>query len=76
MIEKYPPSRSELDASRFSLKQLHAEFHFEIADLAAQRRLCRVESPLGSLQKATFLGDRNEIPEMTKFHFYLAIYAS
>jgi hypothetical protein len=68
MIEEYPSSRSKFNASRFSLQQLHAQFQFEITDLAAQRRLCSVESPLSGVQKAAFLGDRNEIPEMTKFH--------
>ena len=26
------------------------------------------ESPLGGVQKAAFLGNRNEVTEMTKFH--------
>ena len=41
MIEEYPSSRSELNASRFSLKQLHAQFQFEFADLFAQRAIVR-----------------------------------
>jgi hypothetical protein len=55
MIEEYPSSSSELNASRFSLQQLHAQFKFEIADLAAQGWLCSMESPLSGVQKAAFL---------------------
>jgi hypothetical protein len=73
MIEEYPSSRGEFNASRFSLQQFHAKFHFEIADLAAQRRLRRVEPPLCGVQKTAFLGDRNEIAEMTKFHSILLL---
>ena len=61
MIEEYPSSRSELDASRFSLQQLHAELLLEIAHLSAQRRLRGVQPPLGGVPEAAFLGDRNEI---------------
>jgi hypothetical protein len=68
MIEKDPSSRSELNAPRFSLQQLHAQFQLERANLATQRRLCSVKSPLGGLQKAAFLCNRNEVTEMTKFH--------
>jgi hypothetical protein len=68
MIEEYPPSRSEFNPPRFSLQQLHAQFQFEIANLATQRRLCSVKSPLGGLQKAAFLCNRNEVTEMTKLH--------
>jgi hypothetical protein len=68
MIEEYPSSRSELNPPRFSLQQLHAKFQLEIANLATERRLCSVKSPLGGVQKAAFLGNRNEVTEMTKFH--------
>jgi hypothetical protein len=34
-----------------------------------------MEPPLCGVQKTAFLGDRNEIPEMTKFHLKTSSYA-
>lgn len=50
-----------------SLKQLDAQFGFEIADGMAERRLFYAES-LGCTSKVQFLSDSYEVAKMTKLH--------
>jgi len=68
VIEKHPSGWSQRHAARLALQQVYANFSFEIADLAAQRGLRGVQSVLGSGEKTAFLGDSDEIAQMTKFH--------
>jgi hypothetical protein len=64
VIEKHAPRRRQFDAARAASEQLHAELQLEIVELAAQRRLCRMQPPLRCDRHAPFLGHRDEIPEM------------
>jgi hypothetical protein len=52
-----------------AFEQLYADLQFEIANLAAQRWLRSVQSPLGGIRKAAFLRDGNEVTQMAKFQF-------
>ena len=68
MIEKCPAEVGQLDAARAADKQWHADLVFEIADLAAQRGLGRMQPLLRRHREAAFLGDRDEIAEMAQLH--------
>ena len=46
------------------LIKLNADLVFEIADLAAERRLRRVQPFLGRERQAALLGDRDEIAKV------------
>ena len=64
MIEKGSAGVSQLDAARAADKQLYADLIFKIADLAAQRRLRRVQLFLGRDCQASRLRDRDEIAKV------------
>ena len=68
MIEKGAAGCGELDAARAALQQLDADLQLQIADLPAQRRLRRVQPPLGSIGEAAFLGNSHEIAQMPELH--------
>jgi hypothetical protein len=54
----------ELDAMSASRQQLSPDFHFQVADLAAQRGLSRMEAPLRCNRHAPSFGDGDEVPKM------------
>jgi hypothetical protein len=47
-----------------AIHQRHADLVFEIADLAAQRRLCGVQFLLGRDRQASCLRDRDKIAKV------------
>jgi hypothetical protein len=57
----------QFDASRQAAKQLGADLALQPLDLHAQRRLPDTEALRGTCE-VPFLGDHNEIPQMSKFH--------
>ena len=68
MVEKGPAGGGQFDAVRAAAQQLDADLVFEIADLAAQRRLRRVQPFLGRERQAALLGDRDEIAKVPQLH--------
>jgi hypothetical protein len=68
MIEKRAACGSEPNAVDAAGQQRHANFVFEIAYLPAQRRLRRVQPPLGRDRNAALICDRDEITKMPEFH--------
>jgi hypothetical protein len=64
MIEKGLACGGQFDAVHTAAHQLDANLVFEIADLAAQRRLRRVQPFLGRERQAALLGDRDEIAKV------------
>ncbi|MCC5805850.1 MAG: GlsB/YeaQ/YmgE family stress response membrane protein [Opitutales bacterium] len=50
-----------------AVKQAHAEFLFEILDLARERRLGQAQ-PFSSPREIQFLRDRHKIPQVTQLH--------
>jgi len=63
MVEKGLASGGQFDAVHATAHQLDANLVFEIADLAAEGRLRRVQPFLSRDRQAAFLGDRYEISE-------------
>ena len=57
----------ELDASRRTPEQLQAELALQPADLLRQRRLGHVQ-PGGGAPEVPFLGDGDEVPQVTELH--------
>jgi 3-oxoacyl-[acyl-carrier protein] reductase len=57
MVEEYPAGGGELDTACAPDHELGADLVLQIPHLAAQRRLRRVQSPLGRNRQAPFLGD-------------------
>ena len=68
VIEEYAAGSGQRDAARAALQQFDADLQFQIADLPAQRRLRRVQPPLGRIGQAALLGNRNEIAQMPQLH--------
>jgi hypothetical protein len=68
VVEKRLARRRQLDPARTAIEQLGAYLLFQIADLAAQRRLRGVQPAFGCHRQATRLGYGDEIPQMAKFH--------
>src|SRR5580698_999270 len=60
-------SIGQFDAARLAAEQLDVEFALDRLDLPTQRRLLHAE-PLGGPGDVTFLGDRDEIAKVAKFH--------
>ena len=71
MVEEGAAGRGQLDAVHAARQQRHADLVFEIADLAAQRRLRRVQPLLGGDRQAAFLGDRDEVAKVPQLHIPL-----
>jgi len=68
MVEKGLASGGQFDAVHAAAHQLDANLIFEIADLAAEGRLRRVQPFLSRDRQAAFLGDRYEIAKVPKLH--------
>src|SRR5258705_4039678 len=68
MVEKGPPGGGQFDAVHAAAHQLDANLEFEIADLAAQRRLRRVQPFFSREREAALLGDRDEIAKVPQLH--------
>jgi hypothetical protein len=60
----------EFDTARLATEQLYVKFTFQRFDLLAKRRLLHAE-PLSGARDVPFLGDRNEIPEVSPFHCHI-----
>ena len=54
----------QVDAAHAAAHQLDADLVFEIADLAAKGRLCRMQPSLSRERQAALLGDRDEIAKV------------
>ncbi len=64
MIEKGAPGGGQFDAVHAAVQQRNADLVFEIADLAAQRRLRRMQPLLGGDRQASRLRDRDKIAKV------------
>jgi hypothetical protein len=64
VIEKGPTGGGQFDAVHATDQQLNADLVFEVADLAAEGRLRRVQPFLSRERQAAFLGDRDEIAKV------------
>jgi hypothetical protein len=64
-LERDCTSRCQPDAGGVAHQQLHAESRFQLANLAAQRRLGN-EQALGRAAKIEFLGHRHEITQLAQ----------
>jgi hypothetical protein len=71
MVEEGAPRRGQFDAMDTARQQGNADFVFEIADLAAERRLRRVQSLLGGDGETAFLRDRDEVSKVPQLHIPL-----
>jgi len=70
--EKDPPDFGKPHGFGAVLKQCHAQFVFEVADLPAQRRLRNVK-PRGRAGHVLFLGNGDEVSQVAQFHARLSI---
>src|SRR5258708_14800930 len=68
MVEKGAAGGGQFDAVHASIHQRNADLVFEIADLAAERRLRRVQLFLGRDRQASRLRDRDEIAKVPELH--------
>ncbi len=68
MLQEHESGGGQLDAADAAGHQRDADLVLQIADLAAQRRLRRVQNLLGRDRQAARLGDRDEIAEMPQLH--------
>jgi hypothetical protein len=68
VIKKDAAGGRQFDAASTALQQGHADFNFQVSDLPAEGRLGRMEPPLGGIRQASFLGDRNEVAQVTELH--------
>ena len=64
MVEEGAPGGGQFDTVHASIHQRNADLVFEIADLAAERRLRRVQPFLSRERQAALLGDRDEIAKV------------
>jgi hypothetical protein len=68
VLEKSTASRGQLAPPSATRQQLNPNLNHEIADLATERRLGRVQSLFGRSRKAARLGDGDKIPQMPLTH--------
>ena len=68
MVEKGAAGGGQFDAVHAAAHQLDADLVFEIADLAAEGRLRRVQPFLSRKRQAALLGDRDEIAKVPQLH--------
>jgi hypothetical protein len=61
MVKKSAAGGGEGNAARATLEQRCADLQFKVPDLSAQRWLCGMEPPLGSIGQAALLGNSYEI---------------
>jgi hypothetical protein len=64
VIEKRTTRSGQLNAPRAAAEQFATDLLFQIANLAAQRRLRRMQSLLRSQCEAAGFGDRDEVSKM------------
>jgi hypothetical protein len=64
MVENGPSGGGQFDTVHAAAQELNADFIFEIADLAAERRLRRVQPFFGRDRQASRLGDGDEIAKV------------
>jgi hypothetical protein len=64
MVEKGPTGGGQFDPVYAAAHQLNADLVFEIADLAAERRLRGMQPFLRRDRQASRLGDRDEIAKV------------
>ena len=65
MVEKGASGGGQFDPVHASIHQRNADLVFEVADLATERRLRRVELFLGRDRQAARLGDCDEIAKVS-----------
>src|SRR5262249_41636913 len=63
VVKKSAAGVGQFHAARLAAKQLHADLALDRFDLPAERRLLRAK-PLGGARNVSFLGDRNEDPQV------------
>ena len=68
MFEKHLARGGQLDAVRAASHQLGTHLYLQLAHLTAQRRLCRMQPPLGGDRDVLLFGHGDEIPEMPQLH--------
>src|SRR6202023_4122346 len=68
MVEEGLACGGQFDAAHAAAHQLDANLIFEIADLAAEGRLRRVQPFLSRERQAALLGDRDEIAKVPYLH--------
>ncbi len=68
VIEKGVARGCEFHAAHAAPHQQDADLIFEVAHLAAERRLRRVQPLLGRDRQAPFVGDSDEIAKMSELH--------
>src|SRR5882757_9554413 len=68
MVEKDAPGGGQFDAAHAAAHQLDPNLVFEIADLAAEGRLRRMQPFLSRERQAALLSDRDEITKMSQLH--------
>src|SRR5258705_12454955 len=68
MVEKSPAGVGQFDAAYAAAHQRDADLVFEIADLAAEGRLRRVQLFLSREREAALLGDRDEVAKVPQLH--------
>jgi hypothetical protein len=68
VIQKDSARVGQLDPPRAAHKQFYANFQFQVADLAAQGRLRRVQPTFGGMGETAFFGNGNEIAQMAELH--------
>jgi len=67
LLEERAAGDGERDAALRAVEELDAQLLLELAHLLADGRLRDVK-PVGCTAEVQLLGDRHEVPEMTKFH--------
>jgi hypothetical protein len=68
MIQKDSARLCQLDSAGTAHEQFDANFQFQVADLAAQRRLRRVQPSFRGMGETAFFGNGNEIAQMAELH--------
>src|SRR5471032_1282462 len=68
MVKERPARRRQLNSTRTTAEQFHANLVFEITDLPNKRRLRRMQAAFGRNGQATGLRDGHEVPQMSKLH--------
>src|SRR4029077_980709 len=72
IVEKGLACGGQFDAVYAAAHQLDTNLVFEIADLAAERRLRCVQLFLSRERQAALLGDRDEIAKVPQLHFHIS----
>src|SRR5262249_32641717 len=67
LFQNRPSRVGQLHTPPGAIEQPDSELVFELANLLAQRRLCDMQS-CGSAAEMQFLGNRNEIAEVSQLH--------